>query len=230
MAWLPVVHGWPGMPLLSATTFSKWGWPPVAPLTLKSRYVTRICKLLGRSSLPLQLQPFVDRAVALAAVAVDGVAVVAVFAARLQTVAAEHVDDRAGPDRHGRLFLAGGAAAVTGDHVAVVAAFARVVDVVAAHRVDARRAGGRALVAGLDLAAGVAAVAAELVAVVALLDADLLAVAAAWQARRPAAGQTKSGFSAQPTQPSTVDGVPSSHCSATDVAVFGSRRRCRTPA
>ena len=118
----------------------------------------------------------------IAAVAGIDVAVVALFGARLQPVAAEHIHARVRPDRDGRLGLASGAAAIARDLVVVVAAFSALDHIVAANgeRAVALRRTGET---GLDLAAGVAAVTAGDVAVVALLDAALQAVAAARDAR-----------------------------------------------
>src|SRR5690606_30442596 len=131
-----------------------------------------------------------------AAVAADGVAIVAVLAAREHHVAADgHArlsGDTALPAGFDRGAVRRAAVAISG--VAVVAGLHARQDAVAAHDgADAGRVFDGAFVVELDLACLVAAVAVFLVAVVALLGFDLLAVAAARRDHGDPAGGLRGG-------------------------------------
>src|SRR5262245_22666346 len=123
-----------------------------------------------------------ERAGRRAAVAGDGVAVVASFGRQLQPVAARRrAAVRSRADRFGAAI---GPAAVTAVRVPAVASFAAFLHTVAARRAVAGLAGPRARESRLDPAGVAAAVSGRGVPVVALLEPDLHSVAAA----RDAAG------------------------------------------
>jgi hypothetical protein len=127
------------------------------------------------------------------AVAAFGVAIVAVFQAGDEAIAAGDLDGRVWSDDDVRLELASGAAAVAGDAIAVVAAFLGLEHIVTALGRFAGLPIVRAAEADFDATAGVAAVARFGVRVVALFVVDYEAIAAASEAGLAGKGTNPTG-------------------------------------